>query len=322
MIPLAALLVGFLVFSAVPARARKVAGPVLPDRLPGRVRHGVLAGRTRCPRVSPLLFAALCVALPARLGLVIIGGEGAIVLAGVATGAVGLAVIGFPAPVALRAHGARRLPDRRGLDRRGRRAAALPGRERDHREPADGLYRHRADEPSGRGPAARSGQPEQALHRAAARSACASATCPGSTCIGASGSGVLACVLAWVLIDRTTWGFAARIAGGNVRAAQVQGLPVGRLIVGFSALGGVCAGLAGILRGRGRARRGQRLARGGLRFHRHPRGLSGATQPARDHPRRGALRRHRGLVAACCSGAWTCRTRRRWCCRASSSWRS
>lgn len=52
-------------------------------------------------------------------------------------------------------------------------------------------------------------------------------------------------MLAWVLIDRTTWGFAARIAGGNVRAAQVQGLPVRRLILGFTALDGGCAGLAG-----------------------------------------------------------------------------
>jgi general nucleoside transport system permease protein len=51
------------------------------------------------------------------------------------------------------------------------------------------------------------------------------------------------CVLAWVLIDRTTWGFAARIAGGNVRAAQVQGLPVGRLILGFCALAGPSRGL-------------------------------------------------------------------------------
>jgi simple sugar transport system permease protein len=48
-----------------------------------------------------------------------------------------------------------------------------------------------------------------------------------------------------VLIERTTWGFAARIAGGNIRAAQVQGLPVGRLIIGFTALGGAFAGLAG-----------------------------------------------------------------------------
>jgi simple sugar transport system permease protein len=57
--------------------------------------------------------------------------------------------------------------------------------------------------------------------------------------------GILACVISWVLIDRTTIGFAARIAGGNVRAAQVQGLPVGRLILGFTALAGAFAGLAG-----------------------------------------------------------------------------
>jgi ABC-type uncharacterized transport system permease subunit len=58
--------------------------------------------------------------------------------------------------------------------------------------------------------------------------------------------GIVACILCWILIERTTWGFAARIAGGNVRAAQVQGLPVGRLIVGFTALGGAFAGLAGV----------------------------------------------------------------------------
>jgi simple sugar transport system permease protein len=58
-------------------------------------------------------------------------------------------------------------------------------------------------------------------------------------------TGVLACLFAWVLIERTTLGFAARIAGDNVRAAQVQGLPVGRLVIGFTALGGAFAGLAG-----------------------------------------------------------------------------
>lgn len=49
-----------------------------------------VAGRT-------LLLAALCVALPARLGLVVIGGEGAIVLGGVAAAAMGVATSGAPA---------------------------------------------------------------------------------------------------------------------------------------------------------------------------------------------------------------------------------
>ena len=59
--------------------------------------------------------------------------------------------------------------------------------------------------------------------------------------------GVIACIVSWVLIEKTTWGFAARIAGGNVRAALIQGLAVGPLIVGFTALAGAFAGLAGML---------------------------------------------------------------------------
>jgi len=59
---------------------------------------------------------------------------------------------------------------------------------------------------------------------------------------------VFAIVLAiavWVLMNRTRFGFAARITGGNVRAARAQGLPVGKLIVISCALAGACAGLAG-----------------------------------------------------------------------------
>ena len=58
-------------------------------------------------------------------------------------------------------------------------------------------------------------------------------------------AGFIACLLCWVLIERTAVGFAARIAGDNVRAAQIQGLPVARLVIGFTALGGAFAGLAG-----------------------------------------------------------------------------
>ena len=44
---------------------------------------------------------------------------------------------------------------------------------------------------------------------------------------------------------RTTFGFAARITGGNLRAAQAQGLPVGKLILIACAIAGAAAGLAG-----------------------------------------------------------------------------
>jgi simple sugar transport system permease protein len=59
--------------------------------------------------------------------------------------------------------------------------------------------------------------------------------------------GVAACLLAWFLIDRTTFGFAMKIGGGNVRAAQLAGLPVGRLVVIAGLLGGACAGIAGMV---------------------------------------------------------------------------
>ena len=58
--------------------------------------------------------------------------------------------------------------------------------------------------------------------------------------------GIIACIAAWVLIERTTLGFAARVTGDNIRAAQVQGLPVASLVIGFTALAGALAGLAGL----------------------------------------------------------------------------
>jgi ABC-type uncharacterized transport system permease subunit len=57
--------------------------------------------------------------------------------------------------------------------------------------------------------------------------------------------GLAACAITWFLMNRTTFGFAARMVGGNVRAALLNGLPVGRLIVIVTFIGGMCAGLAG-----------------------------------------------------------------------------
>jgi len=72
-------------------------------------------------------------------------------------------------------------------------------------------------------------------------------TLPGTDVHWGLAVGVLACVLAWVAMERTTFGFAARITGGNIRAARLQGLPVERLMVVFCVLGGAMAGLAGML---------------------------------------------------------------------------
>src|ERR1700735_2991805 len=57
--------------------------------------------------------------------------------------------------------------------------------------------------------------------------------------------GIMLCVALYFLMARTTFGFAARVTGGNFRAALAQGLPLGRLIVSCAMIAGASAGLAG-----------------------------------------------------------------------------
>ncbi len=59
--------------------------------------------------------------------------------------------------------------------------------------------------------------------------------------------GVVACVACWVLMNHTTFGFSARIVGGNVRAAKVAGLSLGKIILLTCLLGGAAAGIAGAI---------------------------------------------------------------------------
>jgi len=58
--------------------------------------------------------------------------------------------------------------------------------------------------------------------------------------------GIIAAVLSYILIYHTVFGFAARVAGGNLRAARVVGLSVGKLILIICFLAGAAAGLAGM----------------------------------------------------------------------------
>ena len=56
-------------------------------------------GTTDLARAGPLMLTALCTALPARLGLIVIGGEGALVVGAVATVAAAAALAGAPSLV-------------------------------------------------------------------------------------------------------------------------------------------------------------------------------------------------------------------------------
>jgi general nucleoside transport system permease protein len=198
-------------------------------------------------RAAPLLLTALCVALPARLGLVIIGGEGALVLGGVAAAAVAAPLTGLLPPypaLVLMALAAMAvgglwigavgfLRHYRGVNETisslllAYIAIALMNQlvEGPLRDPAS------LNKPST--------LPLPADYMIT--------TMPGMDVHWGLVIGIVACIGSWVLIEATSFGFAARMAGGNVRAAQIQGLPVGRLIAGFTAIAGTFAGLAGML---------------------------------------------------------------------------
>ena len=195
-------------------------------------------------RAAPLMLTALCVAVPARAGLVVIGGEGALVLGGLACAAVAHAL-----PVPENGVGTAILCLAGALV--GGLWVALAGWLRQYRGINEtisslllayialGVFKHLVEGP---------------LRDPASLNKPSTYTLSESLRIGGMGGsdvhwglvlGVLACVglAAWMRL--TASGFAVRVVGGNPRAAQLVGLPASRLIVTACALGGACAGLAG-----------------------------------------------------------------------------
>jgi ABC-type uncharacterized transport system permease subunit len=61
--------------------------------------------------------------------------------------------------------------------------------------------------------------------------------------------GIIFAIVAWVLMQRTTFGFAGSMIGGNVRAARIAGLNVGRIVVVTCLMAGAAAGLVETLNG-------------------------------------------------------------------------
>jgi general nucleoside transport system permease protein len=197
-------------------------------------------------RAAPLLLTALCMAVPAHLGLVVIGGEGAVVLGGLAGAAIALPLLGAPPFVIWVAMGiagalagaawiglAGWLRARRGINETI--SSLLLA------YVAIALFNHIVEGPL-RDPLSLnkpSTAPIGDLNMLG--------TLPGTDIHPGLAVGLIACIAFWVLIYRTSFGFGARVTGGNIRAAQLQGLPVARLIVIACMLGGGCAGLAGAI---------------------------------------------------------------------------
>jgi ABC-type uncharacterized transport system permease subunit len=196
-------------------------------------------------RAAPLMLTALCTAIPARLGLTIIGGEGALVLGGLAAAGTGLALTGLPGSVVVVA-----------MATIGFAAGALwvgaAGALRAYRGVnetisslllsyiAIALMTYLVEGPmrdptSLNHPTTRAIPPDAML-----------GNIPGFDVHWGLAFGIVACVLAHILMMRSVFGFGGAIVGGNLRAALLCGLPVRRMMVIACALAGGAAGLAGM----------------------------------------------------------------------------
>ncbi|HTP84973.1 MAG TPA: ABC transporter permease [Alphaproteobacteria bacterium] len=196
-------------------------------------------------RSSPLILTALAVAIPARIGLIMIGGEGALVLGGFAAAVVAIPMVGHVPPfltlcvmaiVAGVIGGgwvgiAGFLRHARGVNETISTLLLtyigiaimnffVEGALRDLTNP---------NKPSTKP----IGEAYMVGH------------IPGTDVHWGLAAGIVLAILLYVLMSRTTFGFAVRVCGGNPRAALAQGLPVGKLIVVCAMISGACAGLAG-----------------------------------------------------------------------------
>jgi simple sugar transport system permease protein len=197
-------------------------------------------------RASPLMLCALCTALPMRLGLVVIGNEGALVIGGLAAAVAGLVLIGHSAFLTLV------LMALAGMAAGGL-WIGLIGAMRQWRgvnETIAGLLmnyiaiailNHLTNGPL---------RDPNSLNKPSTPPIDPASMLPhlGSTRLHYGlVFGVVACLLAYIVVERTTFGFSMRTIGGNLRAAKLAGLPVAWITLVSCAAAGACAGLAGMV---------------------------------------------------------------------------
>jgi general nucleoside transport system permease protein len=196
-------------------------------------------------RSAPLILTALAVAIPARIGLIMIGGEGALVLGGFAAAVLAIPMIGHAPPMLTLIIIAIFSMIVGGF------WVGLAGFLR---------YARGVNETISsllltyigiaimnffvEGPLRDLSDPNKPSTKPLGKDYMVGVI-PGTEVHWGIVFGLALCAALYFLLERTTFGFAARVTGGNFRAALAQGLPVGRLIVACSAIAGACAGLAG-----------------------------------------------------------------------------
>jgi len=195
-------------------------------------------------RAAPLMLTALCVAIPARAGLIVIGGEGALVLGGL-----GCAALAYLVPLPQNAVGTVAVCAAGALA--GALWIMLAGWLRQYRGinetisslllayVAIGIFKHLVEGVL-RDPASLNKPSTYALAEGLRIGGIADSDVHWGLVLG-----VLACLALGLWLRFTASGFSVRVVGGNLRAAQLVGLPASRLILLACALGGACAGLAG-----------------------------------------------------------------------------
>ncbi len=195
-------------------------------------------------RAAPLMLTALCVAIPARAGLVIIGGEGALVLGALACAA-------LPYAVALPDNAAGTVAVCVAGAVAGGLWIMLAGWLRQYRGInetisslllayiAIGIFKHLVEGPL-RDPASLNKPSTHPLPEGMLIGGMA-----GSDVHWGLAIGVVACLALGWWLRATASGFSIRVVGGNPRTAQLVGLPATRLILAACGVGGACAGVAG-----------------------------------------------------------------------------
>ena len=197
-------------------------------------------------RAAPLILTALCTALPAQLGMVIIGGEGALLIGALAATSAALMMQSAP-PLVVQLAMAFAGAAGGGI------WIMLSGGLRHYRGVNEtisslllvyialAILNHLV-EGAMRDPTS--------LNKPSTREIGAAnmiGSIPGTDVHWGFLLGILAAIASYILIYHTVFGFAARVAGGNVRAAKIIGLDVGRLILVICFIAGAAAGLAGMI---------------------------------------------------------------------------
>jgi ABC-type uncharacterized transport system permease subunit len=197
-------------------------------------------------RAAPLMLCALATAIPARAGIITVGNEGAFVAGGLAAAAAGLATLWAPPWLCLlvmalagAAAGGAWIALAAGLQHYRGVSAVISSLLLNYISIAlllqltEGPMR---DPGSLNFPATYPIPPTHQLGHIA-----------GTRIHYGLVFGIVACLLAWFLLEDTVWGMEVKIAGGNARTAKLVGLPMGRIVLVASFLGGACAGVAGMV---------------------------------------------------------------------------